>query len=151
MSLIVAQHLTKTYASDSVQVHALRNIDLKIDFNDVMGWIKWSKGTCIGDVNLDGAFDSTDLVQLFQQGLYETGQEATWTSGDWNGDFKFDSSDLLLAFQEGCYEGGAVRADSQHASTLPEPATLLPMLWALGGILGKARSWRRGTGGVRRG
>lgn len=106
------------------------NIDLNVDFNDVMAWIKWSKGTCVGDVNLDGTFDSDDLVQLFQTGNYETGGTATWVTGDWNGDCKFDSNDLLLAFQEGCYEGGVVALDESTngegafaVSALPEPAS----------------------------
>jgi len=83
------------------------NFDLAVNFNDVLSWIKCSKGTCIGDANLDGVFDSGDLVQLFQSGLYESNQDATWMQGDWNGDCRFDSSDLLVAFQEGCYEAAS--------------------------------------------
>ncbi len=111
------------------------NLDLQVTFADVLAWIKWSKGTCIGDVNLDGVFDSTDLIQLFQQGIYESDETATWTSGDWNGDGKFDSSDLLAAFQEGCYEaegrfanGEADSAPSSAWLTVPEPA-VPALLW----------------------
>ena len=43
------------------------NFDLTVDFKDVLSWIKCSKGTCIGDVNLDGVFDSSDLIELFQE------------------------------------------------------------------------------------
>jgi hypothetical protein len=114
------------------------NLDLSIDYNDVLAWIKWSKGTCIGDVNLDGVFNSSDLIQLFQKGLYETAEYATWTSGDWNGDGVFDSSDLLLAFQEGCYEAdeGFIRAEAgeeeqQLQRSIPEPSGLLLFAWAL--------------------
>ena len=122
------------------------NLDTNVDFNDVMAWIKWSKGTCIGDVNLDGVFDSDDLIQLFQKGTYESGGLATWTSGDWNGDCKFDSSDLLLAFQEGCYEGGVVKAEDMEsnavkAESVPEPATatlLLTSLLALAAVRRRA-------------
>ena len=57
-----------------------------------------------GDANRDGIFDSTDLVQAFQFGLYETTQFATWASGDWDFDGLFDSSDLVLAFQQGNYQ-----------------------------------------------
>ncbi|MCA9199717.1 MAG: PEP-CTERM sorting domain-containing protein, partial [Planctomycetales bacterium] len=90
-------------------------------------------GTCVGDVNLDGVFNSADLILLFQTSEYESGKPATWVTGDWNGDCKFDSSDLLLAFQEGCYD-----AESSHvlASVVPEPNGLIPTLmtclgWAL--------------------
>jgi hypothetical protein len=58
-----------------------------------------------GDANLDGAFNSSDLVSIFQVGKYETGQAATWSEGDWNGDSQFSSTDLVLVFQWGTYRG----------------------------------------------
>ncbi len=114
------------------------NFDLAVNFNDVLSWIKCSKGTCIGDANLDGVFDSGDLVQLFQSGLYENNADATWMQGDWNGDCRFDSSDLLVAFQEGCYEAASPPAqpprsiatadqlarDAMEAAAVPEPTSL---------------------------
>lgn len=120
------------------------NLDLTVDWSDVTSWIKCSKGTCIGDVNLDGVFDSSDLIQLFREGIYENGDKATWTTGDWNGDCVFDSSDLLLAFQEGCYDsgaapvetvltqtmsthGGSVLASSLEVPSVPEPLGVWPL------------------------
>ncbi|MFC1757981.1 chitobiase/beta-hexosaminidase C-terminal domain-containing protein [Planctomycetota bacterium] len=52
-----------------------------------------------GDANLDGKFDTRDLVLVFQANLFEdpTGN-ASWVDGDWNGDGKFTTSDLVLAF-----------------------------------------------------
>jgi hypothetical protein len=132
--------LSQAFKSGSGQLKYDVNFDLKVDFNDVLSWIKCSKGTCVGDVNLDGVFDSSDLVQLFQQGAYESGDVATWTSGDWNGDCKFDSSDLLFAFQEGCYQAdgalalAGVCAPSLLADTpqaVPEPAAS----WLIGPAL----------------
>ena len=99
------------------------NIDGQVDNDDVLAWINVRKGTCIGDVNLDGVFDSTDLIELFQVGIYESGDTATWVTGDWNGDCVFDSSDLLLAFQEGCYETN--NATAPPAESVPEPAGVL--------------------------
>lgn len=61
--------------------------------------------TVFGDSNFDGQFNSTDLVHIFQQGKYETGAAATWTSGDWNADGFFTSADFVLAFTIGNYDG----------------------------------------------
>ncbi len=61
--------------------------------------------TDFGDTNLDGVFDSADLVSLFQIGEYEDdfANNSVWNDGDWNGDGDFDSRDLVLAFQVGKY------------------------------------------------
>lgn len=115
------------------------NIDGQVTNDDVLAWIKWSKGTCIGDVNLDGVFNSSDLVQLFQVGIYEKGDVATWTTGDWNGDCEFNSSDLLLAFQEGCYDSGD--APAIPAEGVPEPTGMV--LFVLGIISWVSRNRSR--------
>ena len=62
-------------------------------------------GTTAGDVNLDGIFNSTDLIQVFQAGEYEDGIAAnsTWAEGDWNCDQEFNTTDLIGAFQSGAY------------------------------------------------
>ncbi len=62
-------------------------------------------GTGAGDANLDGIFDSSDLIQVFQAGRFENGQpkSATWQTGDWNTDGKFNTADLVMAFQKGKY------------------------------------------------
>ncbi len=69
-------------------------------------------GTNYGDANLDGRFDSSDLVLVFQQGTYEMPPnsepgEATvptsWAAGDWNADGRFSTADLVFAFQTGGY------------------------------------------------
>jgi len=59
--------------------------------------------TWFGDANLDGVFNSSDLVLVNQAGLYESGMPATWAEGDWNGDGFFDSADYVLAGQDGGY------------------------------------------------
>ena len=65
--------------------------------------------TSFGDANLDGVFNSQDLVMVFQAGEYEdsTERNSTWESGDWNGDGEFDSADIILAFQRGQYVSAA--------------------------------------------
>jgi hypothetical protein len=67
--------------------------------------------TQFGDVNLDGRFDSRDLVLLFQRGHYHDAVplNSGWADGDWNCDGEFTSSDLVLALQRGPYETGEAR------------------------------------------
>ncbi len=62
-------------------------------------------GSKFGDSNLNGVFDSKDLIQVFQLGGYgdATPGNGTWAGGDWNGDGDFDESDLVWAFQAGAY------------------------------------------------
>ena len=62
-------------------------------------------GTSYGDSNLDGVFDSGDLVAVFTVGEYEDAIDgnSTWEDGDWNGDGDFGSGDLVLAFAKGGY------------------------------------------------
>jgi hypothetical protein len=57
--------------------------------------------TRYGDANLDGIFDSTDLISVLQSQRYEQAVESTWASGDWNCDGVFGTEDLVLAFQKG--------------------------------------------------
>ena len=61
-----------------------------------------------GDANRDRQNDSSDLVQVFQAGKYETNRPALFSEGDWNGDGFFDSGDLVAAFRLGLYEQPAV-------------------------------------------
>jgi hypothetical protein len=66
----------------------------------------------LGDANLDGRFNSSDLVQVFAAGQYEDALagNSTWSTGDWNGDGEFTTSDLVLAFQVGQYVAAAIAA-----------------------------------------
>jgi M6 family metalloprotease-like protein len=71
--------------------------------------------TDFGDANLDGQFNSSDLVAVFQRGRYEDNIPggAGWADGDWNGDGEFNSADFVKAFQTGGYELGARRSRSR--------------------------------------
>ena len=77
-----------------------------VDVEDHKYWVTEIKHTWIGDANLDGEFNSSDFVQVFQSGKFETDLEAQWNEGDWNGDQRFDSSDFVAAFQDGGFESG---------------------------------------------
>ena len=84
------------------------NNDSNVDVADHEFMISNILNTVAGDTNLDGIFDSQDLVIIFQAGLYEDGvpNNSTWVTGDWNCDGEFGSSDLVVAFQTGKYVGG---------------------------------------------
>ena len=49
-------------------------------------WVKGVKHTWHGDANLDGEFNSGDLVHVYEVGEYQTGKDASWSEGDWNND-----------------------------------------------------------------
>jgi hypothetical protein len=105
------------------------NSDGRVDWQDHRFWVENLKRTYDGDANLDGVFNSSDLVAVFGAGQYEDGRDgnSTWVTGDWNGDGDFTSSDLVLAFQEGGYEQGA-RAS---VVSVPEPASLALLVCGL--------------------
>jgi hypothetical protein len=70
-----------------------------------------------GDANIDGIFNSTDLIDVLANGEYEDSivGNSTWSEGDWTADNEFDSSDLIEALATGQYEPGA------GAAAVPEP------------------------------
>ena len=96
--------------------------------------------TYIGDANVDGEFNSSDLVQVFTAGKYETGADATWGEGDWDGSGDFGSGDLVFAFTGGGYETGPRGA----LAAVPEPSSLLCMI--SGALLISLRYRRRFNG-----
>ena len=93
----------------------------------------------IGDANLDGEFNSSDLVQVFLQAKYEVDVKAYWAAGDWNGDRRFDSSDLVAALQQGGYDRGPKSLTAGRS--VPEP--LASHLMGLGLLLTCACCRRR--------
>jgi hypothetical protein len=69
-------------------------------------------GVLVGDANLDGRFNSQDLISIFQAGEYldEISDNSTWEEGDWTCDGDFDTGDLVAAFQAGNCELPAAMA-----------------------------------------
>ena len=92
--------------------------DMNLLINDILG-------TGVGDANLDGVFNSTDFVQVFQRGEYEDNiaGNSTWTDGDWDCDGDFTTRDLVLAFQQGNYveNANALAANNRPANRLLRP------------------------------
>ena len=107
--------------------------DSLVDMNDVTFWLKDLKKSWIGDADVNLEFNSSDFVQVFTVGKYETEQPAVWSEGDWDASGTFESGDFVVAFQDGGYEQGP-RTD---VTAVPEPAawTLLVIglpLWLIG-------------------
>ena len=97
------------------------NSDGDVDNQDRIFWVDELRRTYFGDANLDGEFNSTDFVIVFQAGEYEDALAANskWETGDWNGDGEFDSSDFVTAFQSGGFEAGP----QTEAMAVPEPTS----------------------------
>ena len=85
------------------------NGDNTLDSQDFDQLIAGVLRTTPGDSNLDGRFDSADLVLVFQAGQYEDAVvgNSGWSQGDWNCDGEFTTSDLVAAFQTGSYAAQA--------------------------------------------
>jgi hypothetical protein len=100
-----------------------------VESGDLTQLIQGVLYTWFGDANLDGQFNTNDLVAVFQGGQYEDGTKgnSTWATGDWNGDGDFTSRDLVMAFQDGGYERGP------RAATVPESSSGL--LISIAGLL----------------
>ena len=100
------------------------NKDSIVDGTDRDIWVHEIANTYYGDANLDGEFNTADLVSIFNFAQYEDdiAGNSSWETGDWNLDGDFTTGDLVLAFQDGGYEKGP-------AAVVPEPEfSLLPLL-----------------------
>jgi len=89
------------------------NADHILSAADVTYWVHEYAGTWVGDANLDGLFNSTDLVEVFSA---SSAGNVGCAEGDWNSHGRFDSSDLVAAFVDGGYERGR-----RIAQPVPEP------------------------------
>jgi hypothetical protein len=99
-----------------------------VDAGDRLVWVKDLKQTWYGDANLDGEFNSSDLVEVLQAGEYEDdiAFNSGWVEGDWNGDSDFTSGDLVAALQDGGFEQGPLPV------AVPEPTFSWAVLICLG-------------------
>ncbi|MCA9211673.1 MAG: hypothetical protein KDB27_01290 [Planctomycetales bacterium] len=118
------------------------NKDSVVDLLDTDIWLHDMAMTYYGDANLDGEFNTSDLVRVFNAAEYEDAVDdnSTWETGDWNLDGDFTTSDLVLAFKDGGFEKGPRVA----AAIVPEPTTpssIALMLSAL--FLTRSRRSRR--------
>ena len=113
--------LTATVASGvSVPGYDLNGDNLN-NVEDIRFWVKDLYGSWMGDANLDGEFNSGDLVSVLASGTYEVEQASVWSTGDFNGDGRTNTSDLVEALGDGGYELGPRAA----VAAVPEPSGLL--------------------------
>ena len=102
------------------------NFDGAVDATDHGIWVTDLKRTYFGDANLDGEFNSGDLITVLAAGTYEVDVDAGWASGDFDGSGRFDSGDLIVAMADGGYEQGP-----RVAAAVPEPTTVVLLLAAV--------------------
>jgi hypothetical protein len=96
------------------------NADGSISGEDANIWVAQLANTYFGDADLNGEFNSGDLIQVLAAGQYEDAieQNSRWAVGDFDGDAEFTTSDLIVALADGGYEQGP-RIDA-----VPEPGSL---------------------------
>jgi D-alanyl-D-alanine carboxypeptidase len=110
------------------------NGDRRIDRDDLDILVLDVLDVPYGDANLDGLFNSTDLIKMFQAGKYENprASNATWGEGDFNQDGFFTSDDIILAFRGGAYTTAGAVAASRDARLLERPTAEDKSLLELG-------------------
>ena len=117
------------------------NGDGTTDATDHLIWVEALNHTFLGDSNLDGEFNSSDLVTIFRAAEYEDDVDgnSTWAEGDWNGDGDFNTSDLVAAFASGGFEQGP--RGGPAVATVPEPCGIAGPLavLVLGTLIGRCR------------
>jgi hypothetical protein len=64
------------------------NSDSIVDREDLRMWVHDRGRTWFGDANLDGEFNSSDLVAVYSANEYEDNiaMNSNWATGDWNVD-----------------------------------------------------------------
>jgi hypothetical protein len=118
------------------------NADTKVDQTDLAMWVSTLKRTWFGDADLNGEFNTGDLVAVFTAGKFEQNVDAGWQEGDWTGDLRFGTGDLVRAFTDGGFERGP------KAAAVPEPTGPLCAVLAFGLILVRMRSSRVAAGAM---
>ncbi len=121
------------------------NSDAAVNVSDVNVWVSDLYKTWVGDANLDGEFNSSDLVTVLSAGTYEADVDSVWSSGDFDGNGRTTSSDLVAALADGGYEAGPRAAVA--AATVPEPSTYLLLLTVAPWCLRTSTRRKRGVRG----
>ena len=110
------------------------NMDGAVDYKDHKQWVRGIANTWFGDADLDGEFNSTDLITAFTAAKYERGTYARWSEGDWNGDSRFTAGDFVVAFSD---LGG--RPGPRNLASVPETSTTFGTVFAMACAIGFVR------------
>ena len=104
------------YRSQSDSPHFDLDGDGRLDDSDRDRLIRDIFQSDYGDSNLDGIYNSSDLVLVFRAGQYEdnVALNSTWQTGDWDCDGDFGTSDLVFSFQRSTFSRAA-RTDASLA------------------------------------
>lgn len=110
-----------------------------VNDNDRIFWVEEIRKTYFGDANLDGVFNTSDFVLVFQAGEYhdELALNSTWATGDWDGDGDFTSGDFVRAFQSRGFEA------LPRAAVVPEPTGGIFSIGLLAAVSIRQRRGRR--------
>jgi hypothetical protein len=127
--------LTAKVAAASTDMLYDVNSSSTVEVGDITFWVHDLQNTWVGDANLDGQFNSGDLVAVLATGTYEADVDSVWSSGDFNGDGRTNSGDLVAALADGGYEAGPRAA----VSAVPEPSSLLLCLLGCLTVVGRIR------------
>lgn len=133
--------LTAETASGNNNAEFDLNDDMLVDQTDIQIWVVDLRNTWIGDADVNGEFNTTDLVSVLSKGKYEQDLDAVWSEGDWNGDGRTDSGDLVAGLAGGGYEAGPRAA----VSAVPEPQGWIGLAMALATMASCRRFARRQT------
>ena len=128
--------LVRVASGESPSTYDLNN-DTVVNTEDIRVWVIGLAGTWVGDANLDGAFNSGDLITALAAGTYEMDVDAGWESGDFDGSGRFDTGDLIFSLADGGYEQG-LRAAAVSAVPEPTCSALLAI-----GVIGVCRLRQR--------
>ncbi len=109
--------LSEAIAANSDDLHFDLDASQSVDLGDLNQMIHEVMRTSMGDANLDGEFNTRDLVMVLEAGKYETQLDAGWSHGDWTADLRFGTADLVAALMEGTYEQGP----QPSSAAVPEP------------------------------
>jgi hypothetical protein len=115
--------------------------DGDVDRNDRDIWVEDLRRTWYGDANLDGVFNSSDLVAVLAAGEYDDDipLNSGWATGDWDGNRDFTTSDLVDALADGGYEQGP----RVTAAAVPEPSSVATLLVGLIAVATVRKTRRR--------
>lgn len=94
-----------------------------------------------GDGNLDGMFDTTDIVLALAGNLFETNNEATWEQGDWNG--APNQANTYASLETG---GGTPPAGDNRFNTDDVVAALAGLTFETGSVLAALKDPKKGEG-----